>query len=374
MQVRHRGTVFRAPKGGEYSSACFHDICVLPEGRWLCAFRASPRKQDAYPQRVLLTGSDDAGATWSDPIEPFPPRLVDERRGSWRAAPLTPLGGSRLVAVLYWVDASDESLPFFNEETEGLLDSRIFLSFSDDAGRTWSGPELVDTSPYTVPTPITGPVLPLPNGMWALQFETNKPYYDRSLWHHESVLMFSGDGGRTWPRHVVTAADPDARVFYWDQRLGVLTDGTMLALFWTFDRGDAAYLNIHARRSVDSGHSWSTLWDTGVPGQPGPPASLPDGRIAMPYVDRETLPILKARVSADNGHSWPEETEVILDDSLAVAQQHRKERMQEAWSEMSAFSLGLPRTAALPDGDLLVVYYRGPEANHTAIQWVRLGL
>lgn len=374
MQVKSRGTVFQGERGGEYSSACFHDICVLPGGRWLCGFRASPRKKDTFPQRVLLTVSDDAGGTWSEPLEPFPPRRVDGKPGAWRGGHLTSLGGQRLVAVAYWVDGSDESLPFYNEATEGLLDSRIFLSFSDDEGRTWSGAELADTSPYNIPTPITGPILLLPNGDWGLQFETNKPYYDTSAWHHESVVMFSGDGGGTWPRHAVTAADPEARVFYWDQRLGVLADDTVLALYWTFDRHDAVYRNIHARRSVNSGRSWSDLWDTGVPGQPGPPASLPDGRIAMPYVDRETSPILKLRVSADSGRSWPDDTEIVLDDSLAVAQQHRKSGMQEAWSEMGAFSLGLPRTAVLPDGDTLVLYYRGPEADHTGICWVRLGL
>jgi len=372
MKITSRGTVFRGERGSEYSSACFHDICVAPDGRWLCAFRASAKKKDAYPQRQCLTTSDDRGATWSAPAEPFARCQVDGKQGDWRCAHLTALGGSRLVAVLYWVDATDPSLPFFNEETEGLLDSRIFLSFSDDGGRSWGPPTQADTNPYDMPTPITGPILPLANGEWALQFETNKTYHDPSVWHHASVLMFSRDGGASWPEHVRAAADPDARLFYWDQRPNVLADGGILDVFWTFDRDAAVYLNIHARRSDDHGRTWSPLWDIGLAGQPGPPVSLSDGRIAMPYVDRESTPVLKLRTSADGGRSWPDETEVLIDDSIPGAQQYAKASMQAAWEEMGAFSLGLPRTALPGDGSVLIAYYAGAETDHTAIQWVRL--
>ena len=54
------------------------------------------------------------------------------------------------------------------------------------------------------------------------------------------------------------------------------------------------------------------------------------------------------------------------------AQRRGKASMQDAWSEMAAFSVGLPTTARLPDGDVLVVYYAGPETDHTGLYWVRL--
>ena len=183
--------------------------------------------------------------------------------------------------------------------------------------------------------------------------------------------MYSRDDGRSWPESAVTA-DPDARVFYWDQRPRVLGDGTILDLFWTFDRHRAIYMNIHARTSEDNGRTWSDLWDTGVPGQPAPPVSVPDGRIVMPYVDRQRTPIIKLRVSSDSGRTWPESTELVLDERLDRAQEGGKSSMQDAWSEMAAFSVGLPTTAKLPDGDVLVVYYAGPKPDHTGLYWVRL--
>ena len=373
MRIRNRGTVFFGEQEGELASSCFHGVCAFPSGRWLVTFRAAPRKQDAFPQRVLLTYSDDEGGRWSSPAECFPPVSIVGKPGVWRGAMPTSLGGSRAAMVLYWVDSSDPSLPFFNEETEGLLDSRLFLSLSEDAGEHWSPPQRIDTSPFNTPTPFTGPLLPLRNGQWALQFETNKTYYDTSTWKHASVLMFSADEGRTWPEFTAVAADPEGRVFYWDQRPAALADGSLMDMFWTFDRQDAVYLNIHGRESCDDGRTWSELWDTGLPGQPGPPALLPDGRLAMPYVDRSDVPLIKIRSSRDRGRTWPAETELIVDDSASRAQETRKATMQDAWTEMSAFSVGLPTTVVLPSGDLLVVYYGGRNADHTGIHWARIG-
>jgi len=309
---------------------------------------------------------------WSDPVRPFDPPAIDGRPGLFRAAYPTALGGDRVLATLYWVDHSDPSLPFFNEETEGLLDSRIFLAQSSDGGLTWADPALVDTAPFNIPTPITGPVLVLPSGEWACQFELNKPYYDRSEWRHSSVLMFSRDEGKTWPSHAIVSSDPENRIFYWDQRPGVLADGTILDVFWTFDRKAAAYLNIHARSSADGGRTWSDLWDTGVPGQPAAPVSLPDGRIAMVYVDRTASPVIKLRVSKDRGRTWPNETEMIVYQAEVASQTKAKSTMQDAWAEMGKFSVGLPATAPLPDGDVLVVYYAGPATDQTDIQWARV--
>ncbi len=372
MRVIDRGLVFLDEDVSERSSACFHGACVLPNGRWLVGFRAAPKKSNAFPQRVLVTWSDDEGKTWSQPVEPCANQTVSGVPGVWRAGQPTALGGRRVAMVLYWVDASDPDRPFFNEQTEGLLDSRIFLTLSEDAGEAWSTPRPLDTSRFTMPTPITGPILLLPDGEWAVQFETNKPYNDTSVWHHKSVLMYSRDEGRTWPEFAEVAADPEARIFYWDQRPGVLADDTILDLFWTFDRQRAMYLNIHARASDDNGRTWSDLWDTGVPGQPAPPVSLSDGRIAMPYVDRQRTPTIKLRVGTDSGRTWPASTELVLDDRLDRVQQSGKSSMQDAWSEMAAFSVGLPTTVALPDGDVLVVYYAGPNPDQTGLYWVRI--
>ena len=369
--IADRGVVFMGQERTDYQSCAFPALCVTPGGRWVCAFRAAPLKTPLEGQHVLLTWSDDEGRSWRKPFTPFIPQAIDGKAGLFRTACLTPLGGRRLLAAICWVDNSEPGLPFFNEETEGLLDTRLFLSWSDDDGETWSEPQLVDTSPYNVPTAITGPVLRFSDGELALQFELNKHYNDLSVWHHASVMMFSRDGGNTWPRHTLASSDPENSVFYWDQRPSV-ANGSILDVFWTFDREKSIYLNMHMRESDDRGETWSEMWDTGIPGQPSAPQRLPDGKIALCYVDRTAATIIKMRVSDDGGKTWPECTELTVFGSTSGSQSENKKSMQDAWSEMSKFSIGLPAATLLPGGDILVVYYAGPETDVTGIHWARI--
>ncbi len=372
MKIAGQGIVFRGEKGTRRSSCAFPGIAVLPGGRWVCGFRAAPLKKESAGQHVLIVLSDDEGKTWAASSSAFIPPGIDGRPGLFRAAYPASLGGGSVLAALCWVDHSDPGLPFFNEETEGLLDTRIFLAASEDGGASWSEPRLVDAAPFRVPTPLTGPVLVFPNGERALQFELNKTYFDRSPWRPASVLMFSPDGGKSWPRTSIAAQDPANRVFYWDQRPGLLADGSLLDLFWTYDRAASEYLDIHARLSRDNGASWSHLWDTGVAGQPGPPVALPDGRIAMVYVDRTGAPAIKLRLSGDGGKTWPRSSEIVLYQTGLGSQSARKSSLQEAWTEMEKFSLGLPAAARLPEGDILVIFYAGPEPDLTDIRWLRV--
>jgi len=372
MKVIDRGTVIKSEPGTIKQSCAFPGVCMLPNGRWIATFRAAATKAQVADQHVMLTWSDDEGKTWSKPIEPFTPPAIDGKPGLFRGLHCTAVGANEVIATLYWVDASDTSLPFFNEQTQGLLDSKIMYSLSRDNGQTWCTPWLISTSPFNQPTPITGPLLVLPNGQWACQFELNNHYYDTSVWRHSSILMFSKDGAKTFTEHTVASSDPDNRIFYWDQRPGVLADGRVLDLFWTYDNVAGTYLNIHARASSDNGRTWSDLWDTGVPGQPAPPVSLPDGKIAMVYVDRTAAPIIKARTSADGGKTWPASTEITISQVETDTQTKSKKRMQDAWSEMGKFSIGLPATARMKNGDVVTVYYAGPETDHTDIKWARL--
>ncbi len=364
--------MFRDERNPARQSSIAPSICVLPSGRWLCAVSAAPLKSKTT-RECLITRSDDNGKTWSPPTTPFRAPKVEGRAGDFRSAYLTALGGRRVLASIIWVDQSDPSLPFFNETTEGLLDCRIFLSISEDEGATWSAPRLMDTSPLNMPVPLTGPTLLLRSGEWACQFELNKHYHDTTPWRHCSVLMFSKDEGRTWPEHTLVSDDPDLRFFYWDQRPAVLADGRILDVFWTFDRKTAVYLNIHARESRDNGRTWSEMWDCGIPGQPAPPVSLPDGRIALAYMDRTGAPMLKLRVSSDGGRTWPSETERVLYELKLPSQTWDKKTMQDAWAEMGKFSVGLPYTAALQDGSFVVVHYAGAHTDRTGIEWIRLG-
>jgi hypothetical protein len=95
-------------------------------------------------------------------------------------------------------------------------------------------------------------------------------------------------------------------------------------------------------------------------------------RLAMVYVDRTGAPAIRCRTSADAGRTWPEESMLTLYESVLPGQTVRKDGMADAWSETGKFSVGLPATAALPNGDFLVVYYAGPSTDCTSVEWARV--
>lgn len=372
MKIVASGVAVAGKENTDQQSNSFPGICVLPNGRWLCGYRSSPFKSKEPGQAARLTWSDDEGATWSEPIMPLMPPKLEGRPGVLRCLYCTPLGGSDVVAAIMWQDHSDPTLPMFNPKTEGVLDLRLMIARSSDNGETWSDLQEIDQPFYKVPLAITGPILVLPNGEWIYHSEVNKHYDDaETVWHHSSVFMISKDQGRTWPELAVASSCPENRYFYWDQRPQLLDNGKVLDLFWSFDNKEAKYINIQAREFNPADRSWSEMWNTGIPGQPAPPVSLADGRIVMVYVDREGSPTLKARTSNDGGRTWPDATELILHETAVVSQTWDKGKMEDAWNEMGKFSLGLPATTLLPNGDVLAVYYQGPHSDYTDIRWVR---
>jgi len=216
-------------------------------------------------------------------------------------------------------------------------------------------------------------VLVLPNGDWAAQFEPNRPYDRVEKHHYMSAFTFSRDQGRTWGNAVQPPHDPEHHICYGDQRATILPNGTVLDFFWTFDARTGKFLSIHASASKDSGRTWRSLWDTGVAGQPGTPAALPDGRIALIYIDRSGPPAIKLRVSDDGGQTFPEPTELVLHQPGLAAQTRDKRGIKDLWSEFQQlYSVGHADSKLLPDGDLLVTFYSGPRTDETNIEWVRV--
>jgi len=373
MKIIDRGIAIKGKQGTDYQSCLFPGFCVLPSGRWIVSCRAAPARNNNWNQRVFLSYSDDQGKNWSESFSPFKPLEVNGKKGVFRGGYLTSLGNDEVFAALHWIDYTDPDLPAFNEKTTGVLDCLIFVSRSFDGGLTWSQPEFVDTSCYfDWPVPITGPALYIEPDCLALQFELNKPYYETSPWQHASILLFSRDKGKTWTQPVIVAKDPENKIFYWDQRASVLQDGSIFDTFWTYDNETCSYLNIHARYSADAGKTWSEIWDTGVWGQPGHVISLPDGKIAMPFIQRDRYPVIKIRVSDDMGKTWPENTEMVVYNSATKFEAIEKKSMKDTWVEFNKFSAGWPIAAKLDNSDFIIAYYCGDHPDHTNIEWVRI--
>ncbi len=158
---------------GGYES--FPDLCRLKDGRILAVFYAGwdhvalPKKEWPRGGRIVSSVSSDEGRTWSDP------RIVVDTQKDDRDPSVTQLRDGRLVCT------------YFTREPSGAVDT--WVTFSSDARLTWSAPRLVAKG-YAV----SSPVRELSDGRLVLGIYSE----DESTHQAFGAVIRSEDQGRTW--------------------------------------------------------------------------------------------------------------------------------------------------------------------------------
>jgi hypothetical protein len=370
VTIEDHGVVHAAVPGGPRGWATSPAVVPLSDGTLLCSYIVGSGK-DTDDQTIELRRSADGGRTWTGAQRPFE-TTIEGVRGSFKACPVTVLGGRRLLLTALWIDReAHPGAPLFHPETEGCLPMAVVTAESPDLGTTWGPWRVVPMTPDVGPPSLTNAVMRLADGRLALSVETNKTYFDASPWFQRVVYLWSSDDGRSWtpPRTVVE--DPTGRIANWDQRTGVAPDGRLASFTWTYDFVDRAYRNIHRRLSSDGGATWSEPEDLGFADQAAHPAMLPDGRVVLAWVDRYGTGSIRARMSAAPDAPFPPETEVVVHQDRLPARPEDGHTTGDDLVEMGTWTYGLPYAEALPDGDVLVVYYTG-DPGRVDIRWARL--
>ena len=374
MKIIETGILNKGEPGARRALCTFPCIIPLSDGTLLATYRVGTTK-DSEDETVELRRSTDRGRSWSRPTVPFS-SMVEGRKGSLKVAYISQITEDRLMAAALWVDRETyPGKPLFNEDTEGCLPMAILVADSDDSGQTWSSWRVVPVPDDVGPPSLTNPILRFPNGKLAISIETNKHYEDRSKWYQRVVYVYSSDQGKTWGVPVTVSQDPTARIFNWDQRAGVSSDGRLVTFTWWYDRKTTSYLNIRRRISSDEGKTWSQPEDLGITDQPSHPAILPDGRVVLAWVDRYETGSIRARLSEQLDAPFLPETEVVLYSFHRSGQDSSGEAEDtgEMLAEQGRWTFGLPYAEVLSDGDVMVLYYAG-SIDCTSIYWARLSV
>jgi len=370
MKIIDRGTIFDNPEGRpNQKSICFPAVETLADGRLIANCIVGPAKNSSDSELFLFESADE-GKTWQ--------RMEVSFCWSHEGVPGSPALGylaeispGRLLMTVLWVDRSDPDAPFFHPETEGLLPVKMLLTESADGGYTWSEFREIDTSPFIQATP-TGPIIPLPDGTLVAPFEVNKEYLDPSPWLQKAGVVFSYDSGDTWEDARVVAHDPTRELFYWDQRHALLPDGTILAIFWTYNNLSARDVNLHWAVSGDGGKTWTRPAPTGIAGQPSVPLALGGSDVLLLSVHRYEPPCLRALLSQDGGRTWAEQTALVFYEKSVPAVPPAGSTADHL-QDMGLWTFGLPTGRLLPNGDVLCVYYAG-DSEQMVVYWVRVGV
>ena len=378
LKLSSDGVVFSGEEEGN-ASALYPGVCVMPSGRFIVTFRSASRREATEGVHVAMCISDDGGESWSAAYDFFKdPPAVEGKQGEYVQMYVTPLSSSEAFGTLIWVDTSDPSRPYYNPETSGILNHIPFFTYSDDAGRSWVEPWMMEGVPRPRPMAVTSPTLSLPDGRLCCQVEVHKHHDETGPMFFESAVAFSKDMGKTWGDYTLVNKGEEGGCFFWDQRMNII-NGALLGLYWSWDDGKSEYVNARAIYSTAEaqkplGSCWTEAYDTGIPGQPSQPVLLGDGSVGMAYVERTGAPAIKVRRSFDGGRTWPEDSAVMVYDTEYAKQSNEKGGVNDMWVEMYQFSVGFPVASATPDGGMLVCFYAGEDTDHTAIRWAKLDL
>ena len=227
---------------------------------------------------IEVLRSTDGGANWVNEGSIHDGRPPEDG-WSYRAPHVSEVPGNRLVMTATRFEMRSGKL--FDPNSEVLQRPEMLLFRSDDAGRTWSAPEVVpvDLPPEKYTCNGAGVLLQLAPDRWMYPLETWKPEGCEGPPDQKAAVVFSADMGRTWGEFTVVADDPLGAILWWDQMNAVLPDGRIYTMLWTHRYGTSEDLPNHWTVSEDGGRTWSAPRPTNLLGQVCSPIALADGRV-----------------------------------------------------------------------------------------------
>ena len=342
---------------GDASMVCaYARITQLDDGRLMCVYRCGETKH-SHDGRLVMQSSNDGGLSWSEPqtlfrrIETAPTEVVV-------TGGICAIGQDKLlVTVGTMVGLKPESYMFSSEATD--LERRVYMLVSEDAGKSWTDPILLDTRPYRR-AGITANPLVLLDGVIGIPLEVTT-----EVGVQATVMVFGKETDEGWVFEplVPCAVDAVGEINLSDAQFAVFDDGRVLMQLWTFRQEDEETIDAHQSISTDAGQTWSSPQPTGIQGQITVPLVLSSDVVIAVSNYRLSPPGIYLWVSRDGAVSW-DSTAVRMWDEIAKELTAETTELavptnedEGVWEQLQLFTFGTPGLLKLPDESVLMIYY-----------------
>ncbi len=272
-------------------------IARAPNGRLWCSFFSGGPKEPDPDNFILLTTSEDDGATWA-----MPAKIVD------------PPGQTRVYDPALWHDPSGQLWLFYNQANLDEKNFSVWAMTASDSG----APELSWSEPVRLPLPVP------------FAFRLNKPtvldcgdWLLPVTWARSSPedwfagdpqlqgVAISTDAGATWSFHGSVETPPWAL----ENMMVELRSGSV----WMLIRTNSGV--VWQSCSSDRGRTWSEASPTDIvnPGARFFTRRLASGRLLLINTpDPRQRNTLSAYLSEDDGATWSSRG-LVLDDRDKVS-------------------------------------------------------
>lgn len=301
------------------------NLLLLDNGDLLCTWFSGSGEGNP-DTNVLMARLPAGGDRWTKPVE----LSSDPER-------------SEQNPVLFQAPNGDVWLLHTSNEPHNQRTARIVYRVSRDRGRTWGEPAVLHDGPGLF---LRQPLVVTSAGEWLMPC-----YYCKSGGHY-SVVLISGDEGRTWTEYEVPGSLHRVQMSVVDRG-----DGTLFAMYRS-RHADRIYSSV----SADGGRTWSEPAKTALPNNNSSIqlARLPSGNLALIYNDAtlerdqyrwiekdgnfRKKPLrtpLTVALSEDGGATWPHMKNVQIADL-----EHREKQTGYSY----------PSITASPDGTIHAAY------------------
>lgn len=340
--------------------SAFPGICILPDGKILVTHKIG-EALESVNGTTNASVSLDGGRSFSEPYE-----LFDKSKFSVPVSDNgkpTTLPDGRVAILGYLFYRNDPSLPVGNPKTGGLLPDDVYISFSDDGGKTFGDMQLIKTS-FGSSVEASAPLTVLLDGSIATPI-TGFANWDGVREHRNcGRLLRSYDGGKTFEDSVVCTAFPGDNVTCYEQRMCQTKNGTIAVISWNENLKTGERMNNHVTISTDNGRSFSPPIDTGIHGQASSIIALDGDRVMTIHAMRRDTAepgIYAARADLSGGKWRLESIERIWEPDRPVT---RDMHMADIFAFMK---FGQPGGLITDDGKLLLYHWECKEGQYRTL-------
>ena len=340
--------------------SAFPGLCILNDGTFLATHQIG-EAFESVDGTTYISMSYDGGKSFGDPLLAFD--KSDETIVATDNGKPTLLPDGRIAIFGYMFYRENPDLPIGNPETGGLLYDDVYISFSEDGGKTFGKRNVVKTS-FGNSIEASAPLTVLKDGSLASPI-TCFPEWDGSLKHRNcGRLLRSYDGGVTFEDTVVCTAFPSDNVTCYEQRMCETEGGIIAVISWNENISTGERMNNHITLSLDNGKSFSAPIDTGIHGQASSIISLEDNKVMTIHAVRRDTddPGIYCAIADLTGGKWNMlSLEKIWSPDVPVS---KRANMAEIFSYLK---FGQPSGVITEDNKLIVTHWECKDGQYRTL-------